>query len=170
MPVKTVSWRQRSEPPYRRPTTSPQTLPKSPIPPDPKKKKKNPMQSLSPTARVPSPSMAQTAKCQHPTRRVLPANTRRSLRPVRLSSVYIPIVPLLPIESLHTKKTTTVTRRRRAKRTTWSPQLLLLLVILSLTEMLEATTVPQRRKAPDHPWTVLTTIVRQRAIMNLKQL
>lgn len=172
MPAKTVSWRQRSEPPYRRPTTSPQMPPKSPIPPRPKTK--NPMQSLSLTARVPSLSTAQTAKCQHLTmRKVFPANTPRSRRPMRLSSVSIPIVPLRPTESLHTKKTTTVTRRRRAKRTTWSPQLAAL-VILSPTPNPEETTVPRSQRALDHPrpappkpvtWTVRTTTVRQ---LNLK--
>lgn len=174
MPVKTVSWRQRSEPPYRRPTTSPQMPPNLPIPPD---QTTNQTRSLSLTARVPSLSMAQTAKRRHPTKRkVLSANTLRSLPPLRPSSVYIPIVPLLPTESLHTKKTTTVTRRRRAKRTTWSPQLLVL-VILSLKQILEVTTVPQRPKALDLPklpnpvtLTVLTTTVRQRVTLNLKQL
>lgn len=148
MPARTVSWRRRSEPPYRRPTTSPQMPLKSPIPPD---QMTNRMQSLSLTARVPSLSMAQTAKCQYPSKRkLLPANTRRSLRPLRPSSVYIPIVPLLPTESLRTKKTTTVTRKRRVKRTTWS-RLLLVLVILSLTQIPEGTTVPQRPKTLDLP-------------------
>lgn len=176
MPVKTVSWRQRSEPPYRRPTTSPQMPPKPPIPPD---QTMNQMQSLSLTARVPSLLMAQTANCQYPTKRkVLPANTPRSLRPLWPSSVYIPIVLLHPTESLRTKKTTTVTRKRRAKRTTWSPQLLVH-VILSLTQILEGTTVLQQPKALDLPrpappkhatWTVLTTMVGRRVILNLKQL
>lgn len=146
MPVKTVSWRQRSEPPYRRPTTSPQMPPKLPIPPD---QMMNQTQSLSLTAKVPFLLMARTAKCQHRTKRkALPANTPRSRRPLQPSSVYILIVPLLPIENLRTKKTTTVTRRRTVKRTTWSPQLF---VILSLTPTLEVTTVPQRPKAPDLP-------------------
>lgn len=170
MPVKTVSWRQRYEPPYRRPTTSPQMPPRPLIPSD---QMTNRMQSLSLIARVPYLLMAQTAK-----RKVLPANTLRPLRPLRPSSVYTPIVPLLPIESLHTKKTTTVTRKRRAKRTTWSPQLLLL-VILSLTQILQVTTVSQQTKALDLPrlappksvtWTVLTTMVRQCVILSLEQL
>lgn len=175
MPVRTVSLRQRSEPPYRRPTTSPQMPPKPQIPPD---RTTNRMRSLFLTARVPSLSMAQTTKCQHPTKRkVPPANTPRSLWPLCPSSVCILTVPLPPTESLRTKKTTTVTRKKRAKRTTWSPQLLVL-VILKLKQILEGTTVPQRPKALDLPrpappspvmWTVLMTMVRQRVILNLKR-
>ena len=171
MPVKTVSWRQRSEPPYRRRTTSPRMLRKPLIPPDPRR---NRTQSLSLTARVPSLSTVQTASCQRPMKKkVLPANTPRFLRSLRPSNVYIPIVPPLPIESLQTKKTTTVTRRRRVKRITWSLQLL---VILSLTQTLEETTVPRPQKALDLPkatppkpvtWTVLTTMVRPH-VENLK--
>lgn len=174
MPVKTVSWRQRSEPPYRRPTTSPQMSPKPPIPPD---QMTNRTQSLSLTARAPSPLMDQTAKRQHPTKRkVLPANTPRSLQPLRHSNVYIRIVPPLPTESLRTKKTTTVTRKRRAKRTTWSPRLLVH-VTLSPTQILGGTTVPQwqkaldrQRPAPPTPvtWTVPMTMVRECVILNLE--
>lgn len=174
MPVKTVSWRQRSEPPYRRPTTSPQMPLKPPIPPD---QTTNRMRSLSLTARVPSLLMAQTVKCQYPTKRkVPPANTPRCLRPLRLSSVYILIVRLPPTESLRTKKTTTVTRKRRAKRTTWSPQRPFL-VILSTKQILGGTTVPQHLKVLDLPrpalpnpatWTVLMTMVHQCVIINLK--
>ncbi len=174
MQVKTVSWRQRSEPPYRRLTTSPQMPPKPRIPPDQTTTR---MQSLSPTARVPFPLMAQTAKCQRPTKRkVQPANTPRFLQPLQPSSVYIPIVQLPPTESLRTKKTTTVTRKRRAKRTTLSPQLPVL-VTLSPKQILEGTTVPKQLKALDPPrpappnpvmWTVLMTMVRRCVTLNLK--
>lgn len=165
MQVKTVSWRQRSEPHYRRPTTSPQMPPKPQIPPDQTMSR---TRSLSPTARVPFLSMAQTVKCQYPTRRKVPAvNPLHSFRPLQPSSVCILIVPLPPTESLRTKKTTTVTRKRRAKRTTWSLQPLFL-VILSPKQTLAGTTVPQhlkaldlQRPAPLNPaaWTVLMTMV-----------
>lgn len=167
MQVKTVSWRQRSEPHYRRPTTSPQMHPKSQIPPDLTTSR---TRSLSLTARVPFLLMAQTVKCQYPTRRRVPAvNPLRSFRSRQPSSVYILIVPLPPTESLRTKKTTTVTRKRRAKRTTWSPQRLFL-VTLSPKPTLEGTTVPRhlkaldlQRPAPLSPaaWTVLMTMVLQ---------
>lgn len=170
MPAKTVSWRRLSEPPCRRPTTSLQMRPKPPTPPG---QTTNQTRSLFLTARVQSPSMAQTAKRPYPTKRkLLPSNTPSSPRPLRLSNVCIPIVQLLPTESLRTKKTTTVTRKRRAKRTTWSPQLLPL-VIFTQKQILEGTTVPQQRKAQDLPrpalpnpvtWTVLMTMVRQRVI------
>lgn len=172
MPVKTVSWRQQSEPPYRRPTTSPQMPRKLPIPPG---QMTNQMQSLSLTVRVPSLLMAQTVK--FPTKRkVPPANTPRSLWPLRPSSVFNLRVRLPPTESLHTKKTTTVTKKRRAKKTTWSPQLLVH-VILSPKQTLERTTVPQHlkmldlpRPAPPNPatWTVLMTMVHLDVILNLK--
>lgn len=166
MPVKTVSWRQRSEPPCKRHITSPQMSPKPPTPPD---QTTNQTLSLSLTARVLFLLMAQTVKRQYPMKRkVLPANTPWSLLSLRLSSAYIPIVPLLPTESPHTKKTTTVTRKRKAKRTTWSPRLLFP-VILSLMLNLEGTTVPQQQKvlvhqrpAPPPPlvmWSVLMTMV-----------
>lgn len=146
MPVKTVSWRQQSEPRYRRPTMSPQMPQKPPIPQD---QMTNQMRSLSLTARVPSLLMALTARHQPPTKRkVPPANTRRSLCPARPNSVYSPIVRPLPTESLHTKKTTIVTRKKRAKRTIWSLPLLLP-VILGLRQILQ-TTVPQHLKALDH--------------------
>lgn len=166
-PVKTVSLRQQSEPPFRRPTTSPQMPRKSLIPPG---QMTNQTQSLSLTARVLSLSMARTAKRQYPTKRkVPPANTPRCPRPLQPSSVFIPIVRPPLTESLHTKKTTTVTRKRRAKRTTWSPRLLVL-VILSPKQILEGTTAPHQQKAldrpgpaPPHPvtMTVLMTMVRQ---------
>ena len=157
MPVKTVSWRQQSEPPYRRPTTSPQM---SLTPQIPRDQMTTPTQSLSPTARVPSLWMSRTVKCQNPRKRkVLPANTRRPLPPPRLSNVFTPIIRLLATESLRTKKTTTVTKKRRAKRTTWSPQLPLL-VILHLTQILQGTPVQQqlktrglRKSAPPKPVT-----------------
>lgn len=169
-PVKTVSWKQRSEPPCRRPTTSPRMSLKPQIPPD---QTTSQMLSLSLTARVLCLLTAQTAKRQYPTKRkVLPANTPQSFLSLQPSSVYILIVPHLPTESLRTKKTTTVTRKRKAKRTTWSPRLLFL-VILSLMLILEGTTVPQRQKvsqsvlvhqrpAPPQPvmWSVLMTTVR----------
>lgn len=139
-PVKTASWRQRSEPPYRRPTMTPRMSRNPPIPPD---QTTNQTQSLSLTARGPSQLMGQIVKHRHPMKRkVLPVNTPRPLRPLQPSSVYILIVPLLPTESLHTKKITTVTRKRRAKRTTWSPQLLVL-AILRPMQTLGETTVPQ---------------------------
>lgn len=157
MPVKTVSWRPQSEPPYRRPTTIPQMSQKPQIPRD---QMTTPMQSLSLTARVPSLWMARTAKCQNPRKRkVLLANTPRPLLPLQLSSVFIPIVRLLATESLRTKKTTTVTRKRRAKRTTWSPRQPVL-VILCLTPILQGTPVQQplkvrglRKSAPPKPVT-----------------
>lgn len=148
MPVKTVSWRQRSEPPCRRPTTSPQMPRKLQIPPD---QTTNQMQSLSLTVRVPSLLIAQTVKCQYPTKRkVPPANTRRSLWPLQPNSVFILRVRLPPTESLRTKKTIIVTKKRRAKRTTWNPQLLVH-VILSPKQTLERTTVPQHLKMLDLP-------------------
>lgn len=164
MQVKTVSWKQRSEPPYRRPTTSPQTLLKRLTPPD---QTTNQMQSLSRTVRDPFLWMAQTVKCQYPMKRKAPpANTPRSPRSQPPSNAYIPIVQFLT-ESRRTKKTVTVTRRRRAKRTIWSPQPLLL-VIPGLKQILEETTAPQRLKVQDLPrpaspspvmWTVLMTMV-----------
>lgn len=143
MPVKTVSWRQQSEPPYRRHTTSLQMSLKPQIPRD---QMTTPMQSLSPTARVPSLWMARTAKCQkHRKRKVQPANTPQPLLPHRLSSVFTRIIHLLATESLRTKKTTTVTRKRRAKRITWSLRLAVL-VILPLTQNLQGTPVQQQLK------------------------
>lgn len=145
MPVKTVSWRQRSEPPCRRPIMSPQMSQKPLIHPD---QMTSQTLSLFLTAKVLSLLMAQTVKRQYPTKRkLLPANTTQSLLSLRLSSVYILIVPLLPTESLRTKKITTVIRKRTAKRTTWRP-LLLFLVILSLKLILEGTTFPQQQKVP----------------------
>lgn len=147
MPVKTVSWRQQSEPLYRRPTTSPQMSLKPQIPLD---QKTNQMQSRSPTARVPSLSMAQTVKRQYLMKiKLLPPNTPQPLRPLQHSNVYNLIARPPPTESLHTKKTTTVTRKKRAKRTTWSRRPLLP-VTLSLSLILEGTTVPQRQKALGH--------------------
>lgn len=173
MPVKTVSWRQQSEPPCRRPTTSPQMPRKLQIPPD---QTTNQMQSLSLTVRVPSLLIAQTVKCQYPTKRkVPPANTRRSLWPLQPNSVFILRVQLPPTESLRTKKTIIVTKKRRAKRTTWNPQLLVH-VILSPKQTLERTTVPQHlkmldlpRPAPSNPatQTVLRTMVHLHVILNL---
>lgn len=167
MPVKTVSWRQRSELPYKRPTTSPQMFPIPPTLPDQTMTR---TQSLSLTARGPFLLMAQTARRRHPTKRkVRAANTRRLRRRLQPSRAFIPIVPLLLTENRRTKKTTTVTRKRRAKRTTWSRRPLVL-VILSLIQTLVGTTVPHcprarelRRSAPPQPvmWTVLRTMVRQ---------
>lgn len=174
MPVKTVSSRQRSEPPYRRPTTSLRMPPKPRIPRD---QMTTQMQSLSLTARVPSLSMAQTVKCLYPTKRkAQPENTHHLLQPLQPSSVCIPIVQPPPTESHRTKKTTTVTRKKRAKRTTWSLQPLVL-VLRSLKQIREGTTAQQRLKALDLPkpappnpvtWTVLTTMVHQCVTLNLK--
>lgn len=163
MPVKTASWRRQSEPPYRRPTMSPQMSLTPLTPPD---QRTNPMQSRFLTARDPSLSMAQTVKHRHRTKRkVQPANRRRRPQP---SSAYIQTVPLLPTESLHTKKTITVTRKRRAKKTTWSPRLLVLF-IPNRMQTLGGTTAPHKPKvletqasAPQRvTWTVLMTTVRQ---------
>lgn len=172
-PVKTVSWRQRSEPLYRRRTTSPQMSQK---PLTPHGQMTNQMKSLSLAVRVPSQLTTRTAKRQYPTKRkVLLANTPQFLRSLWPSSVYNPIVPLLPTESLHTKKTTTVTRKRSAKRTTWSPHLLVL-VILSLKPIRGGASVPQQQKvpvpqSPSPPqrvkWRVLKTMVQQQLILNL---
>lgn len=164
-PVRTVSWRQRSEPPFKRRIMSPQMSLNPRIPPD---QTTNRMLSLSLTARVPCLLMAQTVKRPYPTKRkFLPANTPQSLLSLRHSSAYIPIVPRLPTENPLTKKTTTVTRRRKARRTTWSPRLLFL-VTLSLMLILGGITVPQQQKvlvhqkpAPPPPvrWSVLMTTV-----------
>lgn len=147
MPVKTASWRQRSEPPYRRPTM---TLQMSLKPPTPHDQRMNPKLSLSRTARDPSPLTAQTAKRQrHTKREVLQANTQRVLRSP-LPSVYILIVPLPPTENPRTKRTITATKKRRAKRTTWSPQLLVHFLLL-LKQTLEEITAPHKPKAPERP-------------------
>lgn len=165
MPAKTASWRQQSEPPYRRPTMSPQMSLTSLTHPD---QRTNLMQSRFLTARDPSPLMAQTVKHQHRTKRkVQPANRRRRPQPLQPSSAYIQTVPLLPTESLRTKKTITVTRKRRAKKTTWSPHLLVL-IILNRMQTLGGITAPHKPKvlepqasAPQPvTWTVLMTTVR----------
>lgn len=165
MPVKTVSWRRRSGPRYRRPTTSPQVPQMSQIPPD---RTTIRMQSLSLTARVPSRSMARTGRRRPATKKKAPAaNTRRCPWPAHPSSVCSPIACPPPTESLRTKRTITVTRKRRAKRTTWSIQRLLP-VLLALRQIPQ-TTAPHRPKAPDLPrspaanpptLTVLMTTVR----------
>lgn len=152
-PVKTASWRQRSEPRYRKPTTSPRTPPRRRTPRD---QKTTPTKRPSPTAKDPSPSTAPTA------------NHRRPSPPRRPSSVSNPTARPLPTESPRTKKTITVTKRRRAKRTIWN--LRLQLVILNPMPTLEGSTAPHKQKvrhlprsAPPRPvrWTVLTTTVRQ---------
>jgi len=148
MPVKTASWRRRSEPLYRKLTMSPRMSPKPPTPPD---QRTSQMPSPSLTARDRSLLTGQTVKHQHPTKRkVLPVNTHQPLQPLRPSSVFIQIVLLLPTESLRTKKTITVTRKRRAKRTIWSrrPQVL---VTLSPLQILEGTTAPHKLKVPEPP-------------------
>lgn len=165
MPAKTASWRQRSEPPYRRPTMSPQMSQMSLTPLD---QRTNQMRSLFLTARDPSLWTAQTAKHQHRTKRKVQAANRHSPpRPPQPSSAYIQTVPLLPTESLRTKKTITVTRKRRAKKTTWSPRLLVL-IIHSRMQTLGGTTAPHKPKVLEPPlsapqpvmWTVLMTMVR----------
>lgn len=165
MPVKTVSWKQPSEPPSKRPTTSPLMSLMLLIPLDQTKTR---MQSLSLTVRVPSLLMAQTMKHQNPRKReALPVNTPQPLQQPQPNSVFTPTALLLATESPPIKKTIIVTRRRRAKRTTWSPQLL---VPVFMTKILEGTTVPQQAKALGlpHPaapklvtWTALMIMVRQ---------
>lgn len=146
MPVKTVSWRRRSEPRYRRPTTSPQVPQMSQIPPDQMTSR---MRSLFPTAMVPSPSTALTAKRRPVTRKKVPAaNTCPCRCPAHLSRVCSPIVCPPPTKSLHTRKTITVTRRRRAKRTIWS--ILCLLHVLPALRRTPQTTAPHHLKALDH--------------------
>lgn len=153
MPVKTASWRQRSEPRYRKPTMSPRM---SLRPKTPRDQKTIRTRRPSPTAKDPSLSTAQTVN--HP---------RPSL-PQRPSNVSNLTAQLLPIESPRTKKTITVTKRRRAKRTIWNLQLQFVILNLMLTP--EGTTVPPQRKvrhlprsAPPQPvkWTVPMTMVRQ---------
>lgn len=146
MPVKIVSWRQRSGPPYRRLTTSPQMLQMLPTLPD---RMTSPMQSLSLTARVPFLLTARIMKCQYrKKRRARAASTPLSFLPPPLSSACIRTVQLPPTENRHTKKITTVTRRRRVKRTTWSPHLLVLF-IQSRKWILEETTLVQHLNVQD---------------------
>lgn len=147
MPAKTASWRQQSEPLYRRPTTSPQMSLKPQIL---RVRRTNQTQSLSLTARAPSLLMAQTVKHQYLMKiKLLPPNIPRPPRPPLCSNVYSLIARPPPTESLRTKKTTTVTRKRRVKRTTWSRRPLLP-AILRLTQILEGTTVPRQQKALGH--------------------
>lgn len=125
---------------------SPQVPQMSQIPPD---RMTNRKQSLFLTARVPSLSMALTAKHQPATKKKAPAaNTHRCHWPAHPSSVCSPTVCPPPTESLHTKKTITVTRKRRAKRTIWSIQRLPP-VLLALRQILQ-TTAPHHLKALDH--------------------
>lgn len=125
-PVKIVSWRQRSGPPYRRLTTSPQMPQTLLILPD---RMTSPTLSLSLTARVPFLSTVRIMKRQYRRkRRARAASTPLSFLLPPLSSACIRTVRLPPTENRRTKKTTTVTRRRRAKRTTWSPRLLVLFI------------------------------------------
>lgn len=149
MPVKTASWRQRSEPPCRRPTMNPQMYLKPLTPLD---QRTSQTRSLSLTARDPSQLMAQTVKHQRP------------LQPLQRNSVYILIVPLRLTESLRIKKTITVIGRRRAKRTTWSPQLLVP-VTLSLIQTLEGTTVPHKLKVSELPRSAPPQPVKWRVLM-----